>query len=77
MVKGRELFELLVELTGLDEKIIRSELEELLKRLNLNADNLTTDELRDVVSLYLEKLQDEHGLFESGFFFKSQEQAEA
>ncbi len=77
MVKGRELFDLLVELTGLEEKVIRNELEDLLKRLNVDPDHLTTDQLREVVSMYLEKLQNEHGLCERGFFVKGALQAEA
>lgn len=58
-IKGNGLYQLLIELTGLDQKAITQELDGLLYRLGLDADTLTTDDMRRVLAVYLEECQDE------------------
>jgi len=55
--KGKELFDLLVELTGVEEDVLRGELVGIIDRLNLDAEHLTTEDLRRVVAQYLEDVQ--------------------
>jgi hypothetical protein len=53
---GNRLFELLIELTGLERSVIEPELCLILKKLNLSIDRLTTDDIRRVMTVYLEEV---------------------
>lgn len=59
MLEGKGLYDLLVELTGLDRKIIESELESLMHKLEIDVDQLRVEDLRRLAALYLEDIQKE------------------
>jgi hypothetical protein len=53
---GDELFNQVVNLTGLPGKTIRRELNAILERKNLDINSLTIDQLRAVVASYLREI---------------------
>jgi hypothetical protein len=56
--EGNELFELLVQLTGIETSRIRSELAPFLERMGLSPATLTLDDVRRVMIAYLEELSE-------------------
>ena len=59
MLEGKGLYDLLVELTGLERNIIESELESLMKKLEINREKLRVEDLRRLAALYLEDIHKE------------------
>lgn len=59
MVQGKELYELLIELTGLDRNCVDAELGSIIQKLGLKHEELTTDDLRKIVTVYLAEVQQE------------------
>jgi len=57
--EGIGLYHLLVELTGLERKEIEPVLDRLLAKLKLNRDSLTTEDVRKVMALYLDEVNQE------------------
>jgi hypothetical protein len=55
-VKGKELFSQVVALTGLPETHVSTELHRLLQGLGVNPDQMTIDDLRRAVTLYLAEI---------------------
>ena len=55
------LYDLLVELSGLDRNVIDQELGVLIQKLNLNPKNLSTDDIRRIAALYLFEIQSSNG----------------
>ena len=56
MEGGNHLFNLLVELTGLDKKVVETELNDLMQELRMDKSTLTTDDMRKLVALYLDRV---------------------
>ncbi|NCN27618.1 hypothetical protein GW915_08600 [bacterium] len=54
--KIEDLFKLFSELSGLSDECVRKELEGHLERLNIDRLNITENDLRRVMSLYLEEM---------------------
>ena len=59
MKKGNELYHLFVELTGLEQGTIESELRALMQRLNMNPETLSTDDIRRLMAAYLDEFHTE------------------
>ena len=55
------LYDLLVELSGLDRNVIDQELGVLIQKLNLDPKNLSTDDIRRIAALYLFEIQSSNG----------------
>lgn len=53
---GKELLDQVIHLTGIPASAIRRELKELLKRKNLDPNQLTVDQLRLAVASYLREI---------------------
>lgn len=65
--KGSELLDTVASLTGLPEELVQNELHELIAAAGQNAGNVTLDQLRQAMLLYLETLaQQEEALMEPG-----------
>lgn len=58
-LEGEELIQTLVSLMGLPEAGVRHELDGLLELSGKNSQDLTLDQLREVLVLYLESIQAE------------------
>ena len=54
---GQELLQVLVSLTGLPEEWVRRELDHILEKSGKGQENLTLDELRAAMVIYLESIQ--------------------
>jgi len=54
-VKGNELYQLFVELTGLSSGTVEDELQAHMKRLDMDPENLNTDDIRKLMTLYLDE----------------------
>ncbi len=55
--KRINLYDLLVELSGLERAVIDQELGNLILQLNLDPKNLSTDDIRRIAALYLFEVQ--------------------
>lgn len=55
---GPELVRLLTDLTGLDEKDVRSEITTILAANDASIDHVTLDQLRQAMITYLEAVKD-------------------
>ena len=55
------LYDLLVELSGLDRTIVDEELGKLIKKLDLDSNNLSTEDIRKIATLYLFEIQSSTG----------------
>ena len=55
--KRINLFDLLVELSGLDRNVIDQELGVLIQKLKLDPKNLSVDDIRHIAALYLFEVQ--------------------
>lgn len=53
-MKGQELIQILVELSGLPENLAKNEVEKLAAQRNKSIDSLTLDDLRIILSNYLQ-----------------------
>ena len=51
---GNKLFETVVSATGLPEEACRNDFAEVLQKYGKNPDNLTLDELREVIAEFLQ-----------------------
>ena len=58
--KGNELYQLLLELAGLEDPNVEVELEALMKKLSLDADTLTTEDMRVLMAAYLNDFQNKY-----------------
>lgn len=54
--KGRALLNQVISLTGIPSKTIRRELKSLLEQKNIDASQLTVDQLRSAVASYLREI---------------------
>jgi hypothetical protein len=59
---GEELIQAVISMTGLPENLAQGELERILRATGHDAQNLTLDDLRQALVMYLETLHDQ-GLF--------------
>jgi hypothetical protein len=57
-MKGNELFQLFVEMTGLEHGTVEDELRKLMQRLNMDPETLTTEDIRRLMAHYLEEFND-------------------
>ncbi len=57
--KGSELLDTVASLTGLPEELVQTELHELVTAAGQNAGNITLDQLRQAMLLYLEALAEQ------------------
>lgn len=53
---GRELIQMIAELTGLPQHIILPEIERIVLAANKNMDTLTVEDFRDVMAEYLQSV---------------------
>lgn len=53
--KGNELYQLFVELTGLSTGTVEEELQSHMKRLEMDPETLTTDDIRKLMAIYLDE----------------------
>lgn len=53
--KGNELYQLFVEMTGLGSGTVEDELQAHMRRLDMDPENLNTDDIRKLMSLYLDE----------------------
>jgi hypothetical protein len=58
--KGNELYQLLLELAGLEDPGVDQELSELMGRLSMDPDTLTTDQMRVLMAAYLNEFQNKY-----------------
>jgi predicted amino acid-binding ACT domain protein len=58
--KPEHLYELLVALTGEDSEGIRTELDRMMKKMGLRAEELTESNVRQLLALYLDEIQIEN-----------------
>ncbi len=56
---GQELVQKLVSLTGLSETLVQEELIQILQMTGCDVENLTLDELRSAMMVYLESMRQE------------------
>ena len=54
--KGKDLFQVFVDLTGLDREVVEKELNRLLTGMRIDPNFMTTDDIRKVMSVYLDQL---------------------
>ncbi len=52
-IRGEKLFDLLVELSGLEKDAAESELSGLITELGIDRNNMTTEDIRHLMSIYL------------------------
>ncbi len=53
-LKGQSLYDLLIELSGLDRQVAESELGPIIARLGLKIESLKTDDVQSIMMAYLE-----------------------
>jgi hypothetical protein len=58
--KGNELYQLLLELAGLEDPNVEKELEALMAKLSLSPDTLTTEDMRVLMAAYLNDFQNKY-----------------
>ena len=55
-MEGLDLLKQIIESTGLPSAAVERELNKLLQRRSLDAENLSLDDLRELLSLYLQEV---------------------
>ncbi len=58
--KGNELYQLLLELAGLEDPAVEKELGDLMEKLSMNPDTLTTDQMRVLMAAHLNEFQNKY-----------------
>jgi hypothetical protein len=58
--RGNELYQLLLELAGLEDPKVEKELEELMEKLSMHPDTLSTDDMRVLMAAYLNEFQNKY-----------------
>ena len=53
--KGNELYQIFVELTGLSTDTVEEELQSHMKRLEMDPETLTTEDIRKLMAIYLDE----------------------
>jgi len=55
-IRGEKLFDLLVKLSGIEKSQAESELREIMTTLKIDRDSMTTEDIRQLVATYLDRL---------------------
>lgn len=58
--KGNELYQLLIELAGLDDPRVETEILDLMGRLHMDPNELTTEDMRILMAVYLHEFQEKY-----------------
>jgi hypothetical protein len=58
--RGNELYQLLIELAGLEDPRVENEILDLMGRLHMDPDELTTEDMRILMAVYLHEFQEKY-----------------